>query len=420
MLEISLLSIYVFTLFAVLVFCLTEVHLAWNYIRHKRKLNASNQLHHQFPSDLAEEDYPFVTIQLPIFNEQYVVNRLIDTVAAFNYPKSRFEIQVLDDSTDETIKLSRQKVAEYTAKGFQISLHHRIDRTGYKAGALALATKVAKGEFIAIFDADFVPDPDFLLKTVPHFQNEKIGVVQTRWAHLNRDYSLLTQIQAFFLDLHFTIEQGGRNGNGYFINFNGTAGIWRKATIGDAGGWQADTLTEDLDLSYRAQMRGWEFMYLENIGSPAELPVDMRAFKSQQFRWIKGGAETAKKILPQVMDTSLPFSVKYNAFAHLLSSSMYIIIFLMAVLSVPLLLVKNQSISFDYTPYGSFFLVSSVAIAYVYYISNKNSVLKQDHALLRFMYTLPAFLILTLGLSLHNAQAAIRGWWGEQTPFVRT
>ncbi len=374
----------------------------------------------QLPKGLPIEEYPMVTVQLPVFNEMYVVERLIDAVAAFDYPKERLQIQVLDDSTDETVAISAKKVKEYQEKGFDIVLLHRVDRKGFKAGALQAATPKAKGQYIAIFDADFIPKKDFLLTTLAYFDHPEVGVVQTRWEHLNKNYSLLTKVQAFFLDAHFTIEQTGRNASGYFINFNGTAGVWRKATIIDAGGWQADTLTEDLDLSYRSQMKGWEFVYVEDIGSPSELPADMRAFRSQQFRWIKGGAETARKILPKILRSDLPWSVKLNAFSHLLSSSVYIIIFLTAFLSVPLLMVKNTYIETEYIHYGALFFLSNISVAFVYYISTHYREKERKHRFLYYLYMLPLFLILTMGLSLHNALAAIRGLLGEKTPFIRT
>lgn len=417
MLEIIILSLYAISLVCILTYCTMETHLAWQYIK-KKKYNRGALP--QLPTDLAIEQYPYVTVQLPVFNELYVVERLIDAVAEFDYPKERLEIQVLDDSTDETLQISEAKVREYQAKGFDIKLLHRIDRKGYKAGALQAGMLQAKGDFIAIFDADFVPNSDFLRKTLPYFKEEKIGVVQTRWEHLNKNYSLLTKVQAFFIDVHFTVEQSGRNESGYFMNFNGTAGVWRKTTIIDAGGWKADTLTEDLDLSYRAQMKGWTFKYLEEIGSPSELPADMRAFKSQQFRWIKGGAETAKKILPSILRSDLPFSIKFNAFSHLLSSSVYIVIFFMAMLSVPLLLVKNQFIETEYVHYGSIFFLSNIAVAFVYFTSTKHLHANFKDRVYYFCYMLPIFLAITMGLSLHNALAAIRGFLGEKTPFIRT
>ena len=417
MVEVIIVSLYVFCLVCILVYCLSEVNLALNYRKYKKNNTAPLR---SLPKDLPSEKYPYVTVQLPIFNEMYVVERLVDAITAFDYPKSRLQIQILDDSTDETVDISAAKVAEYQAQGFDISLIHRIDRKGYKAGALQEAMPQVKGEFIAIFDADFIPKPDFLLQTLPYFEEEKMGVVQTRWEHINKNYSLLTQIQAFFIDAHFTVEQTGRNVSGYFMNFNGTAGVWRKATIIDAGGWQADTLTEDLDLSYRSQMKGWQFKYLEDVTSPSELPADMRAFKTQQFRWIKGGAETAVKILPRIAKTDLPKNIKFNAFSHLLSSSIYIVIFLSAILTVPLLLVKNSFIEHDYIKYGSLFFLTNFAVGFVYFTAIRNIEETLGKSLKTFFYILPSFLAITLGLSLHNALAALRGLAGEKTPFVRT
>jgi cellulose synthase/poly-beta-1,6-N-acetylglucosamine synthase-like glycosyltransferase len=276
--------IYVLALTYITVYCLMQLNLLYHYKRYHSKNNAS-----EIPRAENDENLPYVTIQLPIFNEMYVVERLIDNIVQFDYPKSKFEIHVLDDSTDETVEITRKKVEEYKAKGFNIEQICRTDRIGYKAGALKEATKKAKGEFIAIFDADFLPRPDFLRSTIPQFNDPKVGVVQTRWEHINQDYSILTRLQALQLNVHFTVEQQGRRAGNYFLQFNGTAGVWRKETIDDAGGWEADTLTEDLDLSIRAQLKGWEIVYLEKFGSPAELPAEMNGLKSQQFRWMKGG-----------------------------------------------------------------------------------------------------------------------------------
>ncbi len=415
MLEVILLAIYLVLLFCILIYCIAESHLAMQYAKHKkqesgREVTVAKKLEH----------YPFVTVQLPIFNELYVVERLIDSIAEFDYPKDRFEIQVLDDSTDETLQISQAKVGEYKAKGYQIDLVRRPDRKGFKAGALQYGLQTAKGEYIAIFDADFLPDPAFLKATIPSFDDPAIGVVQTRWEHINENYSLLTKVQAFFLDAHFSVEQAGRDICGFFLNFNGTAGVWRRETILDAGGWQADTLTEDLDLSYRAQMKGWKFTYLEEFGSPAELPADIAAFKSQQFRWIKGGAETARKILPRIFKSDLPFAIKFNAFSHLMSSSLYIIILLLVTLSVPLLFVKNSYIEQEYIHYGSLFFLSNIAIAYVYYIATIYRSENKWVGIKKCLVMLPLFLVMTMGLSLHNGLAAIRGLLGEKTPFIRT
>ena len=395
---------------------MTELKLAFSYMRKQDKK----------PKDLLldrndiDSNLPFVSIQLPVFNEMYVMERLIDATVKMNYPLDRFEIQILDDSTDETLEISRRKAEEHRANGVNIEVVVRPDRKGYKAGALQYGMSKLKGEFIAIFDADFIPDPNFLRATIPHFENSKIGVVQTRWAHINKDYSLLTRVQAFFLDAHFTVEQGGRNRSGYFMNFNGTAGIWRKSTIEDAGGWQADTITEDLDLSYRAQMNGWQFIYLEDFHSPAELPADMQSFKSQQFRWIKGGAEVARKILPKMFNTKFPFSVKLNAFTHLLSSSVYIIIFLLIMLSIPVLIFKGNVISERQLKFSSIYLLSTLAIAIFYYISVRSNIKNKTTSYLEYFFMLIMFLVITMGLSFHNSFAALRGLFGEETPFIRT
>ncbi len=414
MLEIIVVIIYVFLLLAILFYCLLEAGLAINYLRYKNKYPLPKLL----SNELEEKDYPKVCVQLPIFNELYVVERLIDAVCQLNYPKEKLEIQVLDDSTDETLKISEKKVNYYKQQGFNIKLVRRPNRKGYKAGALQYGLERSDCEFVAIFDADFIPDKNFLMVSLPHFK-ENIGMVQTRWDHLNKDYSLLTRIQAFFLDNHFAVEQSGRNLSGYFINFNGTAGIWRKQCILDAGGWQADTLTEDLDLSYRAQLKNWEFVYLENVLSPAELPADMRSFKSQQFRWIKGGAETAMKLIPKIAKSKLPLMVKLNAFSHLLSSSIYLIVFLTVVFSLPLLMVKNTYIETEYVHYALPFTLSNIAVAFIYFVS----IVKKDNlskSFLEYLVILPFFLIITMGLSLHNTIALVRGFAGEQTPFIRT
>src|SRR3982751_312112 len=278
---------------------------------------------------------PRVTIQLPIYNEMYVADRLIDAVCEMDYPRELLEIQVLDDSTDETREIAELAVRRHASRGFDIRYLHRVDRTGYKAGALEAGLRVAKSNYIAIFDADFIPPQDFLLKTLPHFENPKVGMVQARWGHINQDYSLLTKIQAILLDGHFILEHGGRNRGGRFFNFNGTAGVWRRTAIDDAGGWQHDTLTEDLDLSYRAQLRGWRFVFVPDVIAPAELPVDMNGFKSQQHRWTKGSVQTCKKLLPTVWRSDLPLPIKIEATAHLTSNFAYLLLACLCVLLHP-------------------------------------------------------------------------------------
>ena len=363
--------------------------------------------------------YPFVTIQLPIYNELYVVERIIDAVAVFSYPRDRFEIQILDDSTDETVSLAELKVATLKAKGLNIQHIRRGTRDGFKAGALAYGLQDAKGEFIAIFDADFIPSADFLLKTIPYFQDDKVGLVQTKWEHVNEDYSLLTRLQAFGLDAHFTIEQRGRNAGGHFMNFNGTAGIWRKSCIIDAGNWNSDTLTEDLDLSYRAQLKGWKFLYREDVESPAELPVTMNALKTQQFRWTKGAAECVKKILPSVLNSKYTSSTtKIHAIFHLMNCTVFICIFLAAILSIPLLFIKSS-----HPQYAQVFLFalfspfSLFLLSYFYWISATQ---RPGISFPSFLGKFILFLSVSMGFSLHNSIALCEGYAGKKIPFIRT
>jgi len=364
---------------------------------------------------------PFVTIQLPIYNELYVVERLIDNITAIDYPKDKFEIHVLDDSNDETVDIINRKVEEYKAKGFNIERIMRDDRVGFKAGALKAATLRAKGKYIAIFDADFLPKPSFLKDTLPYFEDPKIGIVQTRWGHVNQNYSLLTELQAFQLNVHFTVEQRGRMAGNYLLQFNGTAGIWRKEAIDSAGGWEADTLTEDLDLSYRAQLKGWEITYLEDVISPAELPIEMNGLKSQQFRWMKGGAETAKKMLPTVWKSDLSFPKKLHASAHLLGSSVFLSVFAIGVFSVPLaFVIDDLGIGVQYF---WIFIISLLAIIQVYYVANVKTAWPKEKKLkmiLKFIFLFPVFLSLSMGLSLHNSVAVIQGFLGKKSAFIRT
>src|SRR6202167_782560 len=289
------------------------------YLYYKYKKNKTTAPGAYFPPDAL----PRVTVQLPIYNEQYVVDRLLDAVCRLEYPKDKLDIQLLDDSTDETVEVARILVERYAALGHPVVCLHRENREGFKAGALAEGLKTAKGEFVAIFDADFVPPPDFLMRTIHHFTDPKIGMVQTRWTHINRSYSFLTQVEAILLDGHFVLEHSGRARSGVFFNFNGTAGVWRRAAIEEAGGWQHDTLTEDTDLSYRAQLKGWKFIYLQDVECPAELPVEMTAFKTQQARWAKGLIQTGKKILPRMLGSDAPLQTKIEAWYHLTANLSY-------------------------------------------------------------------------------------------------
>lgn len=366
---------------------------------------------------LIPKDLPQVTIQLPMYNEMYVVERLIKSVCNIEYPKDKLEVQILDDSTDETQTICQNIVKEYQMKGFDISYIHRTNRQGFKAGALKEGLVVAKGEFVAIFDADFIPKREFLMKTVPHFQNPNIGMVQTRWEHLNEDESYLTKAQALALDGHFVIEQQVRNKAGFFINFNGTAGIWRKSCIEDAGNWQADTLTEDLDLSYRAQLKGWKFVFLNNVTSPAELPADINALKTQQFRWTKGAVETAVKILPKVWKADLPPKVKFECFIHLTSNIVFPFIILVALLNVPLVIIKNTVAGVDvYYSLMSVFVLASVSTFLFYTFSQKAIHWDWQRRLMLF----PVFLAGSMGFAVTNTKAVFEGLIGKKSEFART
>ncbi|MGI9543879.1 MAG: cellulose synthase family protein, partial [Cyclobacteriaceae bacterium] len=358
---------YLIALLLIFLFSLGQLHLSWHYLSNKKEGKKDKKLVNSKTASL-----PKVTVQLPIYNELYVVDRLIDSVASFDYPKELLEIQVLDDSTDETVSIVEKKVHSYQEGGVDIKHIKRPNRKGFKAGALQYGLERASGEFITIFDADFLPQKDFLLNTVGSFDRENVGLIQTRWGHINENYSTLTKLQAFGLDAHFSVEQDGRSHAGSFINFNGTAGVWRKKCIIDAGGWSADTLTEDLDLSYRAQMKGWKFKFLEDVVAPAELPVLMPAIKSQQFRWNKGAAETAKKNLGKVLKSKIGFTHKIHAVFHLLNSSVFVCLLIAALLSIPMLFIKDAYPEFNQIfNLGSIFLIGFFSIAFFYWTASK-------------------------------------------------
>ncbi|HYW34477.1 MAG TPA: cellulose synthase family protein [Balneolaceae bacterium] len=417
LLSLILIALYAFGLTAIFVYTIAQVHLVYHYLkgtsRKKPKVNWSEK---------SSEAFPMVTVQLPIYNERYVVDRLLDAVTNFNWPKEKLQIQVLDDSTDDTVDIIAEKVQKLQEHGYQIQHVKRPTREGYKAGALQYGLKRAKGEYIAIFDADFMPQPDFLRQTLPWFEDKNMGMVQARWGHLNQQYSLLTKLQAFALNAHFTVEQKGRNNAGYFMNFNGTAGVWRKACIRDAGGWQHDTLTEDLDLSYRAQMRGWDFYFTEEVVSPAELPVVVSALKAQQFRWTKGAAEAARKHFSRVWNLDMPLIKKLHASSHLLSSSVFLFILLISVLSVPLLWFQSQEPGLAiFFKLAGFFLIGLLGWLLFYgtsfMIQENGSTLAKAG---RLIYMFPLFLSISMGLSLHNTIAVLKGYARRTTPFVRT
>jgi cellulose synthase/poly-beta-1,6-N-acetylglucosamine synthase-like glycosyltransferase len=360
---------------------------------------------------------PRVTVQLPIFNELYVVERLLDAVSKLDYPRELLDVQVLDDSTDETRELANKLVENLRALGLDISHVHRVDRTGYKAGALENGLQSAKGEYILILDADFVPAPDVLQKTIHFFTNEKVGMIQTRWGHLNRTYSILTRVQAMFLDGHLLLEQTGRNRSGRFINFNGTAGVWRKSCIVDAGGWQHDTLTEDLDLSYRAQIKGWKFVFLPNLVTPAELPVDMNGFKSQQHRWTKGSIQTCRKLLPAVWRANLPLKVKLEGTVHLTSNYAFLLLAFICVLMHPGADGGTHNMWHTILLDIPIFITGSMP-AIVFYIVSQRELYPRSWW--REILYLPALIALTIGLAVNNAWAVIQGMVGATGEFTRT
>src|SRR6202045_4585596 len=360
---------------------------------------------------------PRVTMQLPIFNEIYVVERLLRSVSELDYPRELLQIQVLDDSTDDTRELTSACAQELRERGFDVELIHRVDRTGFKAGALAVGLESARGDFVCILDADFVPKPDLLKHTIDFFSDPKIGMIQTRWGHLNRGYSLLTRVQAMFLDGHLLLEQTARSRSGRFFNFNGTAGLWRKSCIVDAGGWQHDTLTEDLDLSYRAQLVGWKFVFLPDVVTPAELPVDMNGFKSQQHRWTKGSIQTCKKLLPTVWRSKLPFSIKLEATGHLTSNFAYLLLACLFVLLHPSVGGPQPGWLRTLLIDVPVFLAASVSVA-VFYICAQREL--HPRAWIKEILFLPCLLALGIGLSLNNARAVLEALFNHKSDFTRT
>jgi cellulose synthase/poly-beta-1,6-N-acetylglucosamine synthase-like glycosyltransferase len=364
------------------------------------------------------EELPRVTVQLPIFNEQFVVERLVDTVCRLQYPREKLQIQVLDDSTDETVEVARNLVERYAALGHPISYHHRDNREGYKAGALQEGLQTATGEFIAIFDADFVPPEDVLLRTIHHFTDPKVGMVQTRWTHINRNYSFLTEVEAILLDGHFILEHGARSRSGVFFNFNGTAGLWRRQAIDEAGGWEHDTLTEDTDLSYRAQLKGWQFVYLQDVECPAELPVEMTAFKTQQARWAKGLIQTSLKILPRVFRSEAPWRVKMEAWYHLTANISYPLMILLSVLLLPAMIIRFYQGWFQMLYIDlPLFLASTFSISSFYLVSQKEMFPK---TWLRTFLYLPFLMALGIGLTLTNSKVVMEALMGKKSAFART
>jgi cellulose synthase/poly-beta-1,6-N-acetylglucosamine synthase-like glycosyltransferase len=382
------------------------------YLYYKNKKNRTTEPRAQFTQ------LPRITIQLPLFNEQFVAERLIAAICNLKYPVDKLDIQVLDDSTDETQSVARRLVDHYADCGFSITYHHRSQRAGYKAGALAEGLKTANGEFIAIFDADFVPPEDFLLRTIHHFTDPKIGMVQTRWTHINRNYSFLTEVEAILLDGHFVLEHAGRARSGVFFNFNGTAGVWRRQAVEDAGGWQHDTLTEDTDLSYRAQLKGWKFVYLQDVECPAELPIEMTAFKTQQARWAKGLIQTARKVLPRVLKSDQPFRVKLEAWYHLTANLSYPLMIILSVLLLPAMVIRFYQGWFQMLYIDlPLFIASTFSISSFYLVSQRELFPKTWP---RALLYLPFLMALGIGLTITNTRAVLEALLGKQSAFART
>ena len=413
--ETTVLILFSFLLFIIFLYSLTQLNLLLNYLKVQKKRDSSQK----FDLSMTTE-FPFVTIQLPLYNDKPVVERLLRNIAKIEYPREKLEIQVLDDSTDDSIALTARIIEELKISGLQISHLRRAHRKGFKAGALREGLESAKGEFIAIFDSDFLPGKDWLQKTIPWFRDPGLGVVQTRWGHLNRNYSLLTKLQAFLLDFHFILEQTGRNSGNHFINFNGTAGIWRKECILDAGNWEGDTLTEDLDLSYRAQLKGWKFKYLEEVETPAELPITISAARSQQFRWNKGAAENFQKNYRKLLNPGVSSGTKIHSFFHLLNSSLFLLVLLLAILSVPVLFITNGPGNGLFIGIMLFFSISTLIFFCSYWVTFAKLKGRNLRSFLEFSLLFFTFFSIAMGFSVHNARAVLEGHFGKRSEFIRT
>ena len=407
--EGGLLGLYFLTLVVLALFGLHRYVMVYLYYRHQDRAAQPKAVRGELPR---------VTIQLPIYNEMYVVQRLLDSVAGIRYPREKLEIQLLDDSTDETQAIAREAVERHRRAGLNVEYLHREDRTGYKAGALAAGLRRATGEFVLIFDADFLAPADILEKTLGHFEDPGVGMVQVRWDHINRDYSLLTQVQSILLDGHFVLEHGGRNRAGRFFNFNGTAGVWRRSAIEDAGGWQHDTLTEDLDLSYRAQLAGWRFVFVRDVVAPAEIPVEMTAFKSQQHRWAKGSIQTCLKLLPRILAAPLPMLLKIEATYHLTANFAYPLMLLLSLLMLPAMVVRYNSGWYEMLLIDVPLFLGATASVCSFYAMSQREVFGQNWKA-RIGY-LPAVLAVGIGLCVSNSRAVFEALCGRQSEFVRT
>jgi cellulose synthase/poly-beta-1,6-N-acetylglucosamine synthase-like glycosyltransferase len=399
-----------FTVLAVLsVYGLHRYDLIRTYFKHRKDTAAVPKRYQQLPP---------VTIQLPLYNERYVVERLIDEVVKIEYPEGLLQIQVLDDSTDDTAPFAEALVERYRALGCPIEYHHRPNRHGYKAGALQEGLRMATGEMVAVFDADFCPPPDFLNRTIHHFTDPTVGVVQTRWSYLNRDYNFLTEVEAILLDGHFILEHGARSGAGYFFNFNGTAGILRKQMIDDAGGWQHDTLTEDSDLSYRAQLKGWRFVYMPGLDCPSELPVEMHGFQVQQSRWAKGLTQVAKKLLPAILKADISKRVKAEAFMHLTPNISYPLMIVISALMLPVMIVRFYMGVWQMVFLDLPLIAASFWSISLFYVVAQRELYPKNWK--RTIFLLPMLMAVGVGLTIVNTRAVLEALFGVETGFVRT
>ena len=406
--ETLTLAAYFFVLIILAIYGWHRYYLVYLYMRNRDNEPKTRPL----PDPL-----PVVTVQLPLYNEMYVADRLIDAVCRLDYPRDRLEIQVLDDSVDETRSIAELAVRRFAVQGIDIKYYHRVDRTGFKAGALEAGLRVARGEFVAIFDADFIPTSDFLLRLMGQFTDPKVGMVQARWGHINQDYSLLTKIQSILLDGHFVLEHGARHRSGRFFNFNGTAGVWRRLAIDDAGGWQHDTLTEDLDLSYRAQLRGWQFVFVSDVIAPAEVPVEMNAFKSQQHRWAKGSIQTCRKLLPRILRAKVPLSVKAEAFFHLTANFNYPLMCVLSVLMAPSMVIRYNMGWYEMLLIDVPLFFAATFSVCNFYLVCQREIYPDWRARIKY---LPFLMSIGIGLCVNNTRAVFEALFNKETEFART
>ena len=409
-------GLYALSALVITLYSIGEFNLVYYFITPGKK----NRFHPSRP-DYKREDLPHVTVQLPMYNEKYVAEALINSCAQLDYPADKLEIQVVDDSTDETVDIVDERATYWNSQGINVTIVHRENRQGFKAGALRDATPSAKGEFLAIFDADFRPKPDFLLKTIPYFQDEKVGIVQGRWGHLNRNYSALTKSQSMFLDMFFMIEQQARSLKSFFLRFNGSGGVWRKSCIEDAGGWSADTLSEDLDLAYRAQLKDWKVIYDTNVEAPAEIPVSILDFKAQQYRWTKGKAQVIRKLSGEIRKKKLPFFEKLHIWFDLYNILAIPAIMVLALLSTPLTFILLETKEFNaFLSFFSIALVNIIVAPWFTWLTLKRYNDSNWGIFKEIMASFFPFTFLLLGMSLFQFTSMLEGFFSDDAYFHRT